>query len=219
MIFYGFRSGRKTFFNGFRRWLFYGFRRGRERFLMVSVVGFLMVSGCYRTAAASPMETVKKTPGRFRDELSNYIYIYIYYILYICIYMSTPTGPRRPGGTRRAPAAEIRCGFTIIIITIIIIIIIIYIYIYIYMYIHIYIYVYIYIYIERERFITNVLRLCYITRLCHNNDISIHDDAPTAEMQLRPAGLSAARSRVLLYIHTYIYIYIYIYIHTYIVIY
>ena len=27
---------------------------------MVSVVGFLMVSGCYRTPAVSPMETVKK---------------------------------------------------------------------------------------------------------------------------------------------------------------
>ena len=38
----------------------YGFRRGRERFFMVSVVGFLMVSGCYRTAAVSPMETVKQ---------------------------------------------------------------------------------------------------------------------------------------------------------------
>ena len=45
---------------------------------MVSVVGFLMVSGCYRTAAVSPMGTVKKTPGRFRDELSTYIYIYIH---------------------------------------------------------------------------------------------------------------------------------------------
>ena len=43
----------KTFerFYGFRRWFFNGFRRGRERFLMVSVVGFLMASGCYRTAA------------------------------------------------------------------------------------------------------------------------------------------------------------------------
>ena len=33
---YGFRRGRGTFFNGFRR--------GKERFLMVSVVGFFMVS-------------------------------------------------------------------------------------------------------------------------------------------------------------------------------
>ena len=38
--------------------LFYVFRRGKERFLMVSVVGFLMVSGCYRTAALSPMEAI-----------------------------------------------------------------------------------------------------------------------------------------------------------------
>ena len=61
--------------------------------MMVSVVGFLMVSvvarnvfngfrrfflkmvsGCYRTAALSPMETIK-TSGRFRDEISIYIYI------------------------------------------------------------------------------------------------------------------------------------------------
>ena len=33
---YGFRRGKGTFFNGFRR--------GKERFLMVSVVGFFMVS-------------------------------------------------------------------------------------------------------------------------------------------------------------------------------
>ena len=33
---YGFRRGKGTFF--------YGFRRGKERFLMVSVVGFFMVS-------------------------------------------------------------------------------------------------------------------------------------------------------------------------------
>ena len=58
--------------------------------LMVSVVArnvfswfpsffVFMVSGCYRTAALSPMETIKKeTSGRFRDELSIYIYIYIY---------------------------------------------------------------------------------------------------------------------------------------------
>ena len=76
--FYGFRRGRKTLFNGFRRWVFYGCRRGKERFLMVSVVGCFMVSGCYRTAAFSPMETDKKTSGRFRDNLSVYIYIYIY---------------------------------------------------------------------------------------------------------------------------------------------
>ena len=35
-----------------------GFHRVKERFFMVSVVGCLMVSGCYRTAAFSPMETV-----------------------------------------------------------------------------------------------------------------------------------------------------------------
>ena len=59
----------------------YGFRRGKERFLMVSVVGFFMVSGCYRTAAVSPMETVRKPPERFQDELSIYIYIaYIHMI-------------------------------------------------------------------------------------------------------------------------------------------
>ena len=34
-------------------------------FFMVSVVGFLMVSGCYRTAAVSPMETVKKKTRTF----------------------------------------------------------------------------------------------------------------------------------------------------------
>ena len=33
---YGFRRGKGTFFNGFRR--------GKERFLIVSVVGFFMVS-------------------------------------------------------------------------------------------------------------------------------------------------------------------------------
>ena len=49
-------------------------------FFMASIVGFLMVSGCYRTAAVSPMETIKKTPRRFRDELSIIIYIYDIYI-------------------------------------------------------------------------------------------------------------------------------------------
>ena len=60
-LFYSFRRGRKTIFIVSVVGLFVGFRRGRERFLMVSVVGFflLMVSGCYRTAAVSPMETVK----------------------------------------------------------------------------------------------------------------------------------------------------------------
>ena len=48
--------------------------------VMVSVTFLFMVSGCYRTAAFSPIETVtmKNTSGRFRDELSKYIYIYIY---------------------------------------------------------------------------------------------------------------------------------------------
>ena len=73
---------------GFRRWFLYGFRRGKERLFMVSVVGFFMVSGCYRTAAVSPMETVKKEntkkeTERFQDELSIYIYIYIYIHTYI----------------------------------------------------------------------------------------------------------------------------------------
>ena len=31
------------FFYAFRRWLFNGFRRGRNRFLMVSVVGFVVM--------------------------------------------------------------------------------------------------------------------------------------------------------------------------------
>ena len=82
---------------------FYGFRRGRKTLFMVSVVGFLMVSvvarnaflwfpslvvlmvsGCYRTAALSLMETIKikknntnnkkkKTSGRFHDELRIYV--------------------------------------------------------------------------------------------------------------------------------------------------
>ena len=45
---------------------------------MVSVVVFFMVSGCYRTAAVSPMETVRKPPERFQDELSTHIYMYMY---------------------------------------------------------------------------------------------------------------------------------------------
>ena len=57
-FFNGFRNGRKTFVYGFRRWLFNGFRRGTERFYGFRR-WFLMVSGCYRTAAFSPMETVK----------------------------------------------------------------------------------------------------------------------------------------------------------------
>ena len=88
---------------GFRRWFygqenmffwfpsfFYDFRRCREQLLMVSVV-FCMVVGCYRTAAVSPMEAVnKKTPGRFRDELSVciYIYIFIYRYMYTLIPLS-----------------------------------------------------------------------------------------------------------------------------------
>ena len=46
-----------------------------------------MASGCYRTAAISPMETVKKknTSGRFRDELSIYIYMYMCIYIYICV--------------------------------------------------------------------------------------------------------------------------------------
>ena len=45
---------------GFRRWLLNGFRRGKEHLFMVSVVGLFMASGCYRTAAFSPMETIQK---------------------------------------------------------------------------------------------------------------------------------------------------------------
>ena len=69
-----------VFRTGFRRWFFHVFRRGRKTFVyvfrrwflfMVSVVarnvffyGFrrcllLIVSGCYRTAAVSPMETLQ----------------------------------------------------------------------------------------------------------------------------------------------------------------
>ena len=74
-----------TFFffkeNGFRRFYFaclwfppwqgtfsfYGFRR------------FLMVSGCYRTAAVSPMETVKRNARTFpRQTKWVCVYIYIY---------------------------------------------------------------------------------------------------------------------------------------------
>ena len=61
-------------FYGSRHCFFYGFRRGKERFVIVSVVVLFMVSGCYRTTAVSPMEAVKKTPERFQDELSIYVY-------------------------------------------------------------------------------------------------------------------------------------------------
>ena len=52
----------------------------------------VMVSGCYRTAALSPMETIvmvfiknnRKTSGRFCEELNMYMYIYIY--IYIHMY-------------------------------------------------------------------------------------------------------------------------------------
>ena len=54
---------------------------------MASVVGFFMVSGCYRTAAVSPMETVRKPPERFQDELSIHIYIYIHMCVYTYIYI------------------------------------------------------------------------------------------------------------------------------------
>ena len=65
---------------GFRRWFFMVSVVAGKRCFMVSVVGCFMVSGCYRTAAVSPMEAVKntkQTSGRFRDGLSVYIYIYI----------------------------------------------------------------------------------------------------------------------------------------------
>ena len=45
-------------------------------FFMVSVVGFLMVSGCYRTAAVSPMENREKNTRTF-PRRTKYIYIYI----------------------------------------------------------------------------------------------------------------------------------------------
>ena len=41
-LFYGFRRGKEHLFYGFRRWFSF------------------MVSGCYRTAAVSPMDTVNK---------------------------------------------------------------------------------------------------------------------------------------------------------------
>ena len=59
LVCWWFLSWQGTFFYGFRRCYF-------------------MDSGCYRTAAVSPMETVNKTSGRFRDELSNHIYVYMY---------------------------------------------------------------------------------------------------------------------------------------------
>ena len=65
----------------FRRWLFNGFRLGKNVCLWFPSLFVLMVSGCYKTAAVSPMETVNINMC-FRDELSIYIYIYIY-ILYI----------------------------------------------------------------------------------------------------------------------------------------
>ena len=49
---------------GFRRWLLNGFRRGKERYLWFPSLVF-MVSGCYRTAAFSPMETVNKSIRTF----------------------------------------------------------------------------------------------------------------------------------------------------------
>ena len=111
LVFWWLPSWQETLFYGFRRcFLLYGFRRGRKTFFVyVSVVGlcmvsvvarnvfvygfrrwFSMVSGCYRTAAVSPMETVKQTPGRFRDELSIYKHIYIYIYIYtyvLCIHI------------------------------------------------------------------------------------------------------------------------------------
>ena len=59
----------------------------RNILFMVSVVGcVLMVSGCYRTSAFSPMETITNKSGRFRDELSICklcVYMYTYMYIYI----------------------------------------------------------------------------------------------------------------------------------------
>ena len=75
-----------------------GFRRGRER--------FLMVSGCYRIAAVSPMETlITKTPGRFHDELRIYTHIYIYdTYVYIYIYIYIFIGRERERERKRQSA-------------------------------------------------------------------------------------------------------------------
>ena len=58
-FFYGFRRGRKTFCLWFLSSFFYCFPSWQETFLMASVVGLFMVSGCYRAAVVSPIETVK----------------------------------------------------------------------------------------------------------------------------------------------------------------
>ena len=64
---------------------FNGFSRGKELCLWFPSFFLLLVSGCYRTAAFSPMETVKTTSGRFRDKLSIHIYIYIYTYVHVCV--------------------------------------------------------------------------------------------------------------------------------------
>ena len=62
-LFYGFRRGEETFVLWFASFavvvVFHGFRRGRENVVMVSIVVFYMVSGCYGTAAVSPMDVFK----------------------------------------------------------------------------------------------------------------------------------------------------------------
>ena len=83
-----FPSWQANAFYGFRRWLFMVSVVAGNICLWFQSLAFLMVSGCYRTVAASPMETVSfLTPGRFRDELSIYIYIYIYIHTYIHVYI------------------------------------------------------------------------------------------------------------------------------------
>ena len=58
----------------------------RNAFVWFPSLVLFMVSGCNRTAAVSPMETVKRTPERFQDELSIYVYN-ISLSLYIYIYI------------------------------------------------------------------------------------------------------------------------------------
>ena len=144
----------------------YGFRRGKERFVMVSVVGFFMVSGCYRTTAVSPMETVKKKKENTRTfpRRTKYIYIYIYTHIHILIIiiniiiittmicittwsaLSTCVPPTRLVLTFRMRNV-LMCMCVYIYITQVYRCINEYIYICIYVYIHTYIYIYVDIHI------------------------------------------------------------------------
>ena len=75
-------------FYGFRRWLS-GFRRGRTHLFMVPSLVVFVVSGCYRTAAVSPMETVNIKNIRTFQRRTKYLCIYIYIYIYVYIYIYT----------------------------------------------------------------------------------------------------------------------------------